>query len=146
MQWIASLFNAADSANYSQTGHQNQCGQACGIGDEETSCPVRRLPKYRGIQKINEYIGDDDGGRETGVNPWWLVGIGNSGLNLQFFSLSSVKPQLKSAIGIHISPPFWTFLPSPSPSHPSRLIQSPYLSFLSHTANSRWLSVLHVVM
>ena len=27
-------------------------------------------------------------------------------------------------------------LPSPSPSHPSRLIQSPCLSFLSHTANS----------
>ena len=146
MQWIASLFIAADSANYSQTGHQDQCGQACGIGDEETPCPVRRLPKYRGIQKINEYIDDNDGGRETGVNPWWLVGIGNIGLNLQFFSLSFVKPQLESAIGIHISPPFWSFLPSPSPSHPSRLIQSPYLSFLSHTANSHWLSILHVVM
>ena len=40
-----------------------------------------------------------------------------------------------------ISPPFWTSLPSPSPSHPSRLIQSPCLSFLSHTANSCWLSI-----
>ena len=38
---------------------------------------------------------------------------------------------LMSAIGIHILPPFWTSLPSPSPSHPSRLIQSPCLSFLS---------------
>ena len=39
-------------------------------------------------------------------------------------------------IGIHISPPFWNSLPSPSPSHLSRLIQSPCLSFQSHTANS----------
>ena len=30
--------------------------------------------------------------------------------------------------------------------HPSRLIQSPCLSFLSHTANSPWLSILHMVM
>ena len=60
--------------------------------------------------------------------------------------LFSVKPQHESAIGRHISPPFWTCLPSPSPSHPSRLIQSPCLSFLSHTANSRWLSILHMVM
>ena len=35
---------------------------------------------------------------------------------------------------------------SPSPSHHSRLIQSPCLSFLSHTANSHWLSILHMVM
>ena len=38
----------------------------------------------------------------------------------------------------------WTSVPSPSPSHPSRLIQT--LSFLSHTANSCWLSILHTVM
>ena len=36
-------------------------------------------------------------------------------------------------------PSFWTSLPSPSPSYPSRLIQS-RLSFLSHTANS---TILH---
>ena len=36
--------------------------------------------------------------------------------------------------------------PIPFPSHPSRLIQSPCLSFLSHTANSCWLSILHMVM
>ena len=47
--------------------------------------------------------------------------------------LFSVKPQHESAIGIHISPPFWTSLPSLSPSHPSRLIQSPCLSFLRCT-------------
>ena len=35
--------------------------------------------------------------------------------------------------------------PSPSPSHPSRLIQSPCLSFLSHTASSHWPSILHMV-
>ena len=44
---------------------------------------------------------------------------------------------------VYIHPlPFET----PSPSHPSRLIQSPCLSFLSHTANSPWLSILHMVM
>ena len=36
----------------------------------------------------------------------------------------SVKPQHESAIGIHTFPPFWTFLPSPSPSHLSRLIRA----------------------
>ena len=51
-----------------------------------------------------------------------------------------------SAIGIHISPPFWTSLLPPSPFHPSRLIQSPCLSFLRHTAHSHWLSILHMVM
>ena len=37
-------------------------------------------------------------------------------------------------------------LPPPSPSHPSRLSQSPDLSSLSHTANSHWLSILHMVV
>ena len=32
------------------------------------------------------------------------------------------------------------------PSHPSRLMQSPCLSFLSYTANSHWVSILHMVM
>ena len=146
MKWTASLFNAADSANFSQIGHQDQCGKACGIGDEETSCPVRRLPKYRGIQKISEYIDNDDREGETGINPWWLAGIGNIGLNLYFFSLSSIKPQLESAMlllllssfshvrlcGIpemaaHQAPPslgfsrqeHWSGLPFPSPMHES---------------------------
>ena len=44
------------------------------------------------------------------------------------------------------SPPFWTSLPSASPSHSSGLTQSPCLSFPSHTANSRWLSISHMVM
>ena len=35
-----------------------------------------------------------------------------------------------------MSPPSWTSLPSPSPSHLSRLIQSPCLSSLRHTASS----------
>ena len=54
--------------------------------------------------------------------------------------------EVESAIGIHISPPFWTSLPSPSPSHLSTLIQRPCLSFLSLTADSYWLSILHMVM
>ena len=33
----------------------------------------------------------------------------------------------------------------PHPS-PSRLIQSPCLNFLSHTANSHWLSILHTII
>ena len=41
---------------------------------------------------------------------------------------------------------FWTSHPSPAPSHPSRLIQSPYLSFLNHVENSPWLSISHMVM
>ena len=48
-------------------------------------------------------------------------------------------------IYIYISPPFWSSLPSPSPSHHSRLIQNPCLSFLRHTANSYWLSIVHMV-
>ena len=32
------------------------------------------------------------------------------------------------------------------PTSPHRLVQSPCLSFLSHTANSPWLSILHMVM
>ena len=67
--------------------------------------------------------------------------------NLLYRILFSVKPQHESAIGIHISPPFWTSFPTPSPFHPSRLIQSsPCLSFPSHIANSYWLSILHMVM
>ena len=57
-----------------------------------------------------------------------------------------VKPQHESTTGIHISPPFWTSFPSPTSSHPSTLIQSPCLSFLSCTANSYWLSTLHMVI
>ena len=44
----------------------------------------------------------------------------------------SVKPQCESAIGIHISPlHFETPSHLPPSSHPSRLIQSPCLTFLS---------------
>ena len=60
--------------------------------------------------------------------------------------LFSVKPHHESAIGIHKSPPFWTSLLFPSPLHLTRLMQSPCLSFLSHTENSHWLSILHMVM
>ena len=69
---------------------------------------------------------------------WRIIALQNF---LAFF-----KPQHESAIGIHISPPFGNSLPSTFPFHPSRLIQSPCLSFLKHTANSRWLSILHMVM
>ena len=53
------------------------------------------------------------------------------------FSFSIITS--KEIPGICKSPPFWISLLSLSPSHPSRLIQSPCLSFLRHTENSRWL-------
>ena len=49
-------------------------------------------------------------------------------------------------MGVHVSPPSLISLSSPSPPHPSRLLQSPGLSSQSHTANSHWLSILHMVM
>ena len=39
--------------------------------------------------------------------------------------LFSVKYQHESAIGVHMSPPSWTFLPSPSASHPSSWYRAP---------------------
>ena len=54
--------------------------------------------------------------------------------------------QHETAIGIYVSLPSWTPLPSPTLSHPSRLSQSTRLSFLNHTANSHWLHILHMVM
>ena len=56
----------------------------------------------------------------------------------------SVKHQQESAIGTPMSPP--PQLPSPSPSYPSGLSESSCLSSLSHTANSHWLSILHMVL
>jgi len=40
---------------------------------------------------------------------------------------------------LHMTPLTWTSLSPPSPPHPSRLLLSPGLSSLSHTANSHWL-------
>ena len=36
-------------------------------------------------------------------------------------------------------------LPPPTPSHPSRLLQSTCFSSLSHTSNSHWLSILYMM-
>ena len=44
------------------------------------------------------------------------------------------------------APPSWTPLPPPTPCHPSRLLHTPSLSSLFHTANSHWLSILHMVV
>ena len=60
--------------------------------------------------------------------------------------LFSVRHQHESAIGIYMSPPFWSSLRSPYLSHPSRLIQNPCLNSVRCTANPHWLSVLHMVM
>ena len=44
------------------------------------------------------------------------------------------------------SPPSWISLLPPIISHPSRLLQSPSLSSMSHTANSHWLSIRHMAV
>ena len=49
--------------------------------------------------------------------------------------MASAIHQHESAIDIHISPPSWTFLPPPSPSHPARLSQS--TSFRSPASYSK---------
>ena len=51
----------------------------------------------------------------------------------------------KISLGIRKSPPLEP-PPTSLPTHPFRLLQSPCLSSLSHTANSHWLSSLHMVM
>ena len=47
--------------------------------------------------------------------------------------------------GVQTAPSSVECPPHP-PSHPSKLIQSPCLSFLRHTAHSHWLSILHMVV
>ena len=62
--------------------------------------------------------------------------------NFAFFSQTSTRTSNRCTVAL----PSWTSLPSPSPGHPSRLSQSPCLNSLSHTTNSHWLSVLHMVL
>ena len=58
---------------------------------------------------------------------------------LYYINLISAIHQYELAICIHMSPPSWTFLSPPTLSHPSRLLQHPGLSFLTHTTNFHWL-------
>ena len=67
--------------------------------------------------------------------------------NWRIIALQNLFVFCQTATGIsHRCSTYVPSLPSPSPPHPSRLIQSPCLSFLSHAADSHWLSVLHMVM
>ena len=59
---------------------------------------------------------------------------------LYTIDLISVVHQHELAIDIHMLPPAWNSLPPPTLSHPSRLLQSPTVSSLNHTANFHWLS------
>ena len=54
--------------------------------------------------------------------------------------------QHESAIDIHMSPPSWASVPPPTLSYPSRLSQGTSLSSPSHTVNSHWLFILHIVV
>ena len=60
--------------------------------------------------------------------------------------LISAIHQHESAIPTLMSPPYWASLPPSRPSHPSMLSQSTGLKSPSHTANSHWLSILHMVV
>ena len=89
------------------------------------------------------------------MNIWCIISFFPFFLPLNFFNWSifalqnfvvSVIHQQESAICTPMPPPSLNSLPAPSPSHPSRLSQSPCLSSLSHIANSYWLSILHMVM
>ena len=70
-----------------------------------------------------------------------MVGI----IALQYY-VSLCHTSTWISTGIHMSPPSWIPLSSPTPSHPSRLSQSPGLSSSCHTANSYFLSTSHMVM
>ena len=56
----------------------------------------------------------------------------------------SVICQHGLTIGVHLSPLSWISLLPPAHSHLSRLLQSPRLSSLSHTANSHWYQLTYV--
>ena len=66
---------------------------------------------------------------------WLMIG-------LQYF-ISAIH-QHELAIGVRMSPSSWISLPSPTLSHPSRLLQSPSLSSLSHRVNFHWLSIFYI--
>ena len=76
---------------------------------------------------------------------WPRNWTGVSCISGRFFTNWAIRED-QSAMGIHISPPSGTSLSSLSPPQPSRLIQRPCLGFPRHTANSHWLSILHMVM
>ena len=54
--------------------------------------------------------------------------------------------QHKSALGIHMYPPSWTPIQSPSPSHALGCHKALGFGSLHHILNSHWLSILHMVM
>ena len=54
--------------------------------------------------------------------------------------------QHESALGIHMSIPSGTPLPTPSLSHILDCQRAPALGSLLYTANSHWPSILHMVM
>ena len=51
----------------------------------------------------------------------------------------------ESAIGIHTSPPLWMSLPTPTPSHPSRLPQSTGYELPASYSKFHWLSALYMI-
>ena len=78
---------------------------------------------------------------------WVAISLSNASCMLSHFSPVRLCATLWTAA--HQAPlstgfsrqEYWSGLPFPSLAHPSRLLQSPSLSSLSHTANSHWLFI-----
>ena len=67
--------------------------------------------------------------------------------DLQYwFGLTSVIYQHELTIGVHMASHSYISLPPPAHSCPSRLLQGPSLSSLSHTANSHWISYFTIFL
>ena len=54
--------------------------------------------------------------------------------------LFSVKPQHESTMGTHIHPPFWTSLPSSTPSHPSQFNSVQFSHSVVSDSGTPWIS------
>ena len=98
----------------------------------------KQKDKYRILTHIYgiEKNGSEEFIYRAAMESQWTPGVGDGQGGL---ACCDSWGRTESDIGIHMSPPFWTSLPSASASHTSWLIQSSCLSFLSHTANSSWL-------
>ena len=114
-----------------------------GTSGKEPTCQCRRHKRHG----FDPWVGFNPWRRAQQTTPgfffslfiYWRI------IALQNFVFCQTSTWINHSF-MHISPPFWTSLLSPSPFHPSSLIQSPCLSFLSHTANSYWLFILQMVM
>ena len=84
------------------------------------TCPHVSLPKYSSVSPCLFFFFNFNKFSPAPQTYLFLI----EGKLLHNFVLASAIHQHDSAIGIHVSPPSLTSLLSPTPSHPSRLLQS----------------------